>query len=66
MKEYAPLTDVESVLSILSQISFLGGVSDSERDQIFRRLEIGLFKKGEYVSRKGTCRRTFTLSRKGN
>jgi hypothetical protein len=53
MKEYSPLTDVESVLSMLSQISFLGGVSDAERDCIFRRLEIGVFKRGEYVSMKG-------------
>ena len=53
MKRYAPLTDMESVISILSQISFLGGVSDSQREEIFRLFEIGTFKKGEYVSRKG-------------
>jgi CRP/FNR family cyclic AMP-dependent transcriptional regulator len=52
MKEYAPLKDVESVLSILTKISFLGGVSDEQREQIFRYLEIGFFRKGEYVSRK--------------
>lgn len=53
MKEYTPLQDVNSVMSILSKISFLGGVSDSQRDEIFRLLEIGRFKKGEYVSRRG-------------
>lgn len=53
MKEYAPLIDVDSVLSILSQISFLGGVSDAQRAEIFRRLEIGSFQKGEFVSKKG-------------
>jgi CRP-like cAMP-binding protein len=37
---------------ILSKISFLGGVSDDQREEIFRYLEVGLFKKGEYVSRK--------------
>jgi len=65
MKEYAPLTDVESVLSILSKISFLGGVSDAERDCIFRRLEIGVFKKGEYVSRKGDVPSHIYIIKKG-
>ena len=53
MKRYTPLTDVESVISILSRISFLGGVSDAQREEIFNLFEIGKFKKGEYVSRKG-------------
>ena len=53
MKRFSPLTDVESVISILSQISFLGGVSDSQREEIFRLFEMGTFKKGEYISRKG-------------
>ena len=53
MKEYAPLKDLNSVISILSKISFLGAVSDKQRKEIFRLLEIGAFKKGEYVSVKG-------------
>jgi CRP/FNR family transcriptional regulator, cyclic AMP receptor protein len=53
MKEFAPLTNIESVISILSKISFLGGVSDEQRKEIFRRLEIAQFKKGEYVSKRG-------------
>lgn len=53
MKEFTPLTDPDSVISILSKISFLGGVSDAQREEIFRRLEMGTFKKGEYVSKKG-------------
>src|SRR5258708_2042931 len=53
MKEFAPLRDVESVMSILSKISFLGGISDAQRNQIFRVLETGFFKKGEYVCRRG-------------
>lgn len=53
MKEYPPLTDVDSVISILSKISFLGGVSDAQREEIFSRLELGVFKKGEYVSKRG-------------
>ena len=53
MKEFTPLKDVESVISILSKISFLGGVSDAQRNEIFRFLEIGFFKEGEYVSKRG-------------
>lgn len=53
MKQYTPLTDVDSVILILSHISFLGGVSEVQRSKIFRILEIGHFKAGEYVSRRG-------------
>ena len=53
MKMFFPLKDETSLLSILSKISFLGGVSDAQRKKIFRRLEVGHFKKGEFVSRKG-------------
>lgn len=53
MKEYAPLKEVGSVITILSKISFLGGVSDTQRDEIFQLLEVGLFKKGEYVAKRG-------------
>ncbi len=52
MKDYRPLEDAESVIAILSKISFLGGVSDAQREEIFRLLEVGHFQKGEYVSRK--------------
>jgi CRP-like cAMP-binding protein len=52
MKAYRPLEDAESVMSILSKISFLGGVSDAQRDEVFSLLEVGRFRKGEYVTRK--------------
>lgn len=53
MKDFAPLTDVKSVLSILSNISFLGGVSDQEREEVFRLLEVGRIAKGEYILKRG-------------
>ena len=53
MKEYTPLQDVESVISILSKISFLGGISDVQREEIFRLLEVGSFAKGECISQRG-------------
>ena len=53
MKTFAPLTNIESVLSILSQISFFGGISDAEREEVFRLLESGCFKKGEHIIKLG-------------
>ena len=53
MKRYLPLRDPDLIMSILSNISFLGGVSDTQRAKIFRRLEIGEFEKGECVSQHG-------------
>ena len=41
------------MVSILSQISFSGGVSEVQRNKIFRLLETGHFKQGEYVSKRG-------------
>jgi CRP-like cAMP-binding protein len=53
MNTFTPLQDVHSVVCILAKISFLGGVSDDQRARIFRLLETGGFKKGEYISKKG-------------
>ncbi len=53
MKRFAPLEDIDSVVAILSRISFLGGISDEQRAKIFRHFELARFKQGEYVLRKG-------------
>lgn len=53
MKRYVPLSDPDSVMSILSKISFLGGVSETQRSKVFGLLETGQFEKGECVSRRG-------------
>lgn len=53
MKRYVPLKDPDSVMSILSNISFFGGVSDVQRKKVFHRLEIGQFAQGECVSQHG-------------
>ena len=53
MKRYFPMNTVDNVLSILSKISFLGGVLDEQRDEIFNLMEELHFQKGEYVSIKG-------------
>jgi len=53
MNSFVPLESPGSVVSILSQISLFGGVTDSQQDTIFQRLECGIFKKGQNVFKKG-------------
>ena len=53
MKSYRPLKKIRAVLSILPEVAIFGGASDAQRDEILRRLEIGAFKKGEFVFEKG-------------
>lgn len=65
MKEYTPLKDAESVVAILSQISFLGGISNTQREEIFQLFEVGHFSKGEYISRKGEAATHIYIIEKG-
>jgi CRP/FNR family cyclic AMP-dependent transcriptional regulator len=53
MKIYHPLSDINSVISILSRISLWGGLTGEQQEKIYQRLEVGTFKKGEYIFRKG-------------
>ena len=53
MTAFHPLTDIESVISILSRISVWGGLTAEQQAKIYERLEVGTFKKGEYIFRKG-------------
>ena len=53
MTSFVLLKDVKSVLTILSRISIFGGITDVQRKEIFRRLEVGIFTKGEYIFKKG-------------
>ena len=50
---FTPLKDVGSVLSILSKISIFGGINDTQQLEIFRRLETGFYKKGEFIFQTG-------------
>ena len=38
---------------ILAQISIFGGVTDTQQKAIFKRLEMGVIKKGQYIFQKG-------------
>jgi CRP-like cAMP-binding protein len=53
MKSFVPLDNIDSVLSILSQIAIWGGLSDDQSSKVFKKLEIGIYEKGEYIFRKG-------------
>ena len=53
MKEYLPLEDPDSLMPILSRIAFLGAVTDEQREEVCKFLEVGTYHKGEYVSRRG-------------
>lgn len=53
MPRIAPLTDFESVSSIISQLSIFGGVTEAQLTMVFRRLELWILQSGEVVFKKG-------------
>ncbi len=50
---FLPLTDITSVLPILSRISIWGGTTDINRTEIYGLLETGVFEEGEFIFQKG-------------
>jgi CRP-like cAMP-binding protein len=53
MKTFVSLKDFESVQPVLSDIAIWGGISGRQRQEIFKRLEIGVFEQGEDIFQKG-------------
>lgn len=53
MTQFLPLKDPDSLMPILSRIAFLGAVTDEQREEICKLLEVGTFQKGEYISKRG-------------
>ena len=53
MNVFKPLENRDDVVSILSQISMFGGITDEQQNDIFSRLEIGVFKRGETIFKAG-------------
>lgn len=47
------MRDINSVNAILSQVSVWGGMNPEQQEKIYKRLEVGRFKKGEYIFHKG-------------
>ena len=53
MNTFSPLENPEDVISIVSQISIFGGVSDTQQQELFNLLETGSIKKGQFVFQEG-------------
>ncbi len=53
MNKYHPINDIDSVISILSDIWVWKDLSREEQQKLYRWLEVGTFKKGEYIFQKG-------------
>jgi CRP-like cAMP-binding protein len=53
MSRYVPLADIKSVLPVLSQVAIWNGFSGEQRQEMYRRLQVGSFKEGEYIFEKG-------------
>ena len=53
MSPFLPLEDPSAVVSILSQISIFGGVTDRQQEEIFRRLETTSCQAGEFIFQRG-------------
>ena len=53
MNAFIPLESPASVMPILEKISFFGGVTDAQRDAIFRRLETARYPRGSFVVQAG-------------
>ncbi len=50
---FAPLSSTADVLPILSRIGIFGGATEFQQEEIFRWLELGVVRQGEYIFRKG-------------
>jgi CRP-like cAMP-binding protein len=48
-----PLTDLDSVMPILSKISFLGGIAEEKLELIARYFHIAHYAKDEYIAKQG-------------
>lgn len=53
MNTFAPLSDPESVLPVLSDIALFGAMSDRQMSALCRCLEEGAFRRGEFIFQKG-------------
>lgn len=53
MKVFRPLQHQGSAFSILENIPFLGGITESQRLRIFSHMETASYEEGEFIARKG-------------
>lgn len=50
MARFRPLSDFDSVNTIVSRISFLGGLTGKQLDTLYRTFETATFEKGEFIA----------------
>ncbi|MGZ0657515.1 cyclic nucleotide-binding domain-containing protein [Coraliomargarita sp. W4R53] len=48
-----PLTDLDSVMPILSKISFLGGIAAEKLEVIARYFQVACYSQGQYIAKQG-------------
>ena len=53
MKRTVPLTDLDSVNAIISQLRIFGGMTDAQRVTMFRCLELWPLQEGDFIFHKG-------------
>jgi CRP-like cAMP-binding protein len=53
MNRFVPLTNYDLVFEILPKISFLGGLTDEQRFEIFQRLDVADFSAGDTIAKPG-------------
>ncbi len=65
MNRFRPLQHRGSVFSILENIPFLGGISESQRQLIFSYMEAASYEQGEFIARKGETPTHIYIIQKG-
>ena len=53
MNTFVPFENHDSIVSVLSQISMFGGITEAQQNEIISRLAIGTFKRGETIFQAG-------------
>ncbi|MEX0330613.1 MAG: cyclic nucleotide-binding domain-containing protein [Puniceicoccaceae bacterium] len=53
MKEFKPVPDIASLDTMLSSVSFLGGITGEQRKCVYDYLECASYRKGEYITQHG-------------
>ena len=53
MNTFKPLENLDSLASLLSDISMFGGITEAQQDEIISRMEMGTFKRGETIFQAG-------------
>ena len=53
MNPFVPLENPQSFVSLLSDVSMFGGLTDAQRTEILRRVQVGKFKRGQNIFQEG-------------